>query len=68
MKILNIDFNEKIEWKEEDLLTILKGKSDLSNTKLKKLIKESGLCKVNSKSKKRKSNDASNVGDADNVQ
>lgn len=68
MKILNTDFNESLEWTEESVLAILERNNKLDKKELKKAIKESGLCKTITKSKKRKSNDSSNIGNADNVQ
>lgn len=68
MRILNTDFKEGLDWTEESVLAILERTNKLDKKELKKAIKESGLCKTITKSKKRKSVDASNIRNADNVQ
>lgn len=68
MKILNVDFNESLEWSEDAALKILeKANPQKSKSELKKLIKTSGLCKTVTKSKKRESSSDADAGDANNV-
>lgn len=73
MKILNVDFNTKLEWTEEEVLrTLKKANSKTDEKELIKLIKQSNLVKYvpksTTKSKKSKKQTKANDRNADNFQ
>ena len=73
MKVLNVDFNEKIVWSYESALPILqKANPTKTEKELKALLKASKIVKDElpkntAKSSKRKSNDSASFGNYDNL-
>ena len=74
MKVLNVDFNEKIVWSYESALQILqKANPTKTEKELKALLKASKIVKDElpkntSKGSKRKGNDSTSIGNTDNIQ